>query len=66
MSGKTPAAPQQERPEKSQEDRLMDELFGEPVKKEGKQQNPYFGKDREIPSVRAYLREARQNRRGYF
>ncbi|HIV42376.1 MAG TPA: DUF3801 domain-containing protein [Candidatus Mediterraneibacter guildfordensis] len=44
MSGKTPAAPQQERPEKSQEDRLMDELFGEPVKKEGKQQNPSLAK----------------------
>ena len=36
--------PQQERPEKSQEDRLMDELFGEPVKKEGKQQNPSLAK----------------------
>lgn len=44
MSGKTPAAPQQERPEKSQEDRLMDELFGEPIKKEGKQQNPSLAK----------------------
>lgn len=44
MSGKTPAVPQQERPEKSQEDRLMDELFGEPVKKEGKQQNPSLAK----------------------
>ena len=66
VSGKSPAAPQQERPEKSQEDRLMDELFGEPVKKEGKAAKPLIGKDREIPSVRAYLREARQNRRGYF
>jgi hypothetical protein len=44
MSGKSPAAPQQERPEKSQEDRLMDELFGESVKKEGKQQNPSLAK----------------------
>ena len=43
-SGKAPAAPQQEHPEKSQEDRLMDELFGEPVKKEGKQQNPSLAK----------------------
>lgn len=43
-SGKAPATPQQERPEKSQEDRLMDELFGEPVKKEGKQQNPSLAK----------------------
>lgn len=44
MYGKSPAAPQQERPEKSQEDRLMDELFGESVKKEGKQQNPSLAK----------------------
>lgn len=44
MSGESPAVPQQERPEKSQEDRLMDELFGEPVKKEGKQQNPSLAK----------------------
>src|SRR5699024_9004895 len=32
----------------------------------GETAKPLFGKDREIPSVRAYLREARQNRRGYF
>lgn len=44
VSGETPAAPQQERLEKSQEDRIMDELFGEPVKKEGKQQNPSLAK----------------------
>lgn len=54
MSGKTPAAPQQERPEKSQEDRLMDELFGEPGKERGETTKPLFGKEREIPSVRAY------------
>ncbi len=35
-------------------------------KERGKTTKPLFGKDREIPSVRAYLREARQNRRGYF
>ena len=44
VSGETPAAPQQERPEKSQEDRNMDELFGEQVKKEGKKQNPSLAK----------------------
>ena len=44
----------------------MDELFGESVKKEGEEQNPLFGKDDQIPSVRAYLKEARENRRGYF
>lgn len=43
-SEKAPAAPQQEHPEKSQEDRLMDELLGEPVKKEGNQQNPSLAK----------------------
>ena len=35
-------------------------------KERGETAKPLFGKDREIPSVRAYLREARQNRRGYF
>lgn len=44
VSGEAPTDPQQERPEKSQEDRIMDELFGEPVKKEGKQQNPSLAK----------------------
>ena len=51
VSGKSPAVPQQERPEKSQEDRIMEELFGEPVKKEGKQQNPSLAKTEPI-SVR--------------
>ena len=46
VSGKSPAVPQQERPEKSQEDRIMEELFGEPIKKEGKQQNPSLAKKR--------------------
>ena len=40
VSGKSPAVPQQERPEKSQVDTIMEELFGERVKKEGQQQNP--------------------------
>lgn len=44
VSGKSPSVPKQERPEKSQEDRIMDELFGEPVRKEGKQQNPSLAK----------------------
>src|SRR5699024_6802368 len=35
-------------------------------KERGETAKPLFGKGREIPSVRAYLREARQNRRGYF
>lgn len=44
VSGKSPSVPKQERPEKSQEDRIMDELFGKPVRKEGKQQNPSLAK----------------------
>lgn len=36
--------PEIQKPEKSREDRLMDELMGEPVKKEGKQQNPSLAK----------------------
>ncbi len=42
--GKSPAEPEKDRPGKTKEDRLMDELFGEPVKKEGKQQNPSLAK----------------------
>lgn len=36
--------PEIQKPEKSREDKLMDELMGEPVKKEGKQQNPSLAK----------------------
>ena len=36
--------PETARPEKSKEDKLMDELMGEPVKKEGKQQYPSLAK----------------------
>lgn len=36
--------PEMQKPEKSREDKLMDELMGEPVKKEGKQQNPSLAK----------------------
>lgn len=36
--------PEKVRPDKSQEDKLMDELFGEPMQKEGKQQNPSLAK----------------------
>ena len=32
----------------------------------GERAKPLFGKDNQIPSVRAYLKEARENRRGYF
>lgn len=50
-AGKSPAGqksgqpePEIQKPEKSKEDKLMDELMGEPVKKEGKQQNPSLAK----------------------
>ena len=36
--------PEKDHPEKSKEDQLMDELFGEPIKKEGKEQNPSLAK----------------------
>ena len=36
--------PEKDYPQKSKEDQLMDELFGEPVKKEGKEQNPSLAK----------------------
>lgn len=35
-------------------------------KERGEGAKPLFGKDDQIPSVRAYLKEARENRRGYF
>lgn len=38
------AEPEIQRPGKSKEDQLMEELMGEPVKKEGKQQNPSLAK----------------------
>ncbi len=50
-AGKSPAGqksgqpePEIQKPEKSKEDKLMDELMGELVKKEGKQQNPSLAK----------------------
>ena len=38
------AEPEKDYPQKSKEDQLMDELFGKPVKKEGKEQNPSLAK----------------------
>ena len=38
------AEPEKDYPQKSKEDQLMDELFREPVKKEGKEQNPSLAK----------------------
>ena len=60
------SAPEQEKPDKAADDRLLDDLLGAPVQKGGTRiPKPCGGKDGEIPSVRAYLREAKQNRRGY-
>ena len=39
-----PTEPEKEHPEKSKEDQLMEDLFGEPIKKEGKKQNPSLAK----------------------
>ena len=44
QSGEKKSVLGQEQPEKGQEDKLMDELLGEPVRKEGKQQNPSLAK----------------------
>ena len=41
-------------------------LFGEPIKKEGKQQNPSLAKTEKSRLSEPISREARQNRRGYF
>lgn len=59
-----PSAPEQEKPDKAADDRLLDDLLGAP-KGGARIPKPCGGKDGEIPSVRAYLREAKQNRRGY-
>ena len=53
-------------PEKAEKDKLLDELMGKPVGKEENAPKPLGGKDRKIPSVRAYLREAKQIRRGGY
>lgn len=45
QKGESQLVPQQSQPDKSQEDKLLDELLGNPVmKEEGKQQNPSLGK----------------------
>ena len=49
LSGQSQSVPQQEHPEKSQEDKLMDELFGEVVKQEGKPKNPSLAKTGNAP-----------------
>ena len=67
MSGKSPAAPAAGTPGKvTGGPASWTNCFGGTGKERGETAKPLFGKDREIPSVRAYLREARQNRRGYF
>lgn len=49
LSGQSQSVPQQEHPEKSQEDKLMDELFGEVVKQEGKPKKPSLAKTGNAP-----------------
>ena len=71
--GGEPAAPEKAAPEKSEEDKLIDELMEKPTQKEKAQpENPAAEKNTlcpsggKIPSVRAYLREQQQLRKGYF
>ena len=50
-----PAAPEQDMPDKAEEDRLLDDLMGAPTKKE----------ERESPNPSAARTDAAQSRRGY-
>ena len=52
--------------EKAEKDKLLDELMGKPIQKEENAPKPLGGKDRKIPSVRAYLRAAKEVRRGGY
>ncbi len=52
--------------EKAEKDKLLDELMGKPIQKEENASKPLIGKDRKIPSVRAYLRAAKEVRRGGY
>ena len=49
--------------EKAEKDKLLDELW-QACPEGGKRPKPLGGKDRKIPSVRAYLRAAKEVRRG--
>ena len=61
----SPAAPEQAQPQKSEEDRLLDDMLGAPTgREEAAPVNPFCGTDGKISGLRAYLREAQQNRRG--
>ena len=52
--------------EKAEKDKLLDELMGQARPEGGKRPKPLGGKDRKIPSVRAYLRAAKEVRRGGY
>ena len=72
--GGEPQAPEKAAPEKSEDDRLLDELMEKPAQKEKKpagkplcgEKRPFYPSGGKIPSVRAYLREQQQVRKGYF
>lgn len=72
--GSEPAAPEQAMPEKSVDDQLLDELMEKPhperkspAGKSGSgEERPFCPSGGKIPSVRAYLREQQQVRKGYF
>lgn len=72
--GSEQAPPEQSAPQKSEEDKLVDEMLEKPAQKEkgpagkpgGGESGFFFQSGGKIPSVRAYLREQQQARRGYF
>ena len=72
--GGEPAAPEKAAPEKSEDDKLIDELMEKPTQKEKAQpgepgsgeERPFCPSGGKIPSVRTYLREQQQLRKGYF
>ncbi|MFQ9873078.1 MAG: PcfB family protein [Oscillospiraceae bacterium] len=70
--GSEPAAPEQAMPEKSEDDQLLDELMESPPRKKAqpkirqRRRTPLLPQRRKNPSVRAYLREQQQVRKGYF
>lgn len=72
--GGEPAAPEKAAPEKSEEDLLIDELMEKPTPErkspagepDSGEERPFCPSGGKIPSVRAYLREQQQLRKGYF
>lgn len=49
-----------------EKEKLMESLLGKTVKKRGKHNEPFFGEDGKVPSVKEYIKEAKKYRRGEF